>query len=124
MIFTCLLCDNLFLMGQGCKIWGADHHGLVIEGARIELKACAMSHRRVPPSRMLPIARLVNGEVRALIGGHVEPRHQARQELLTVWDNLSQQGRKAVLTAARLTAQEEGQLPPGQCVIAQDAEGA
>jgi hypothetical protein len=81
-----------------------------------------MSYRRVPPSRVLPIARLVNGEVRSLIGGHVEPQHQARQELLILWDSLSQQGRKALLTAARLTAQEEGQLSQGRGVFVQDAE--
>jgi hypothetical protein len=81
-----------------------------------------MSRRHVPPPRTLPIARLVDGEVRTLVGSHVEPRHQAQQELLTLWDSLSLHGRKAVLTAARLTAQEEGRLPDGQGVIAQDAE--
>jgi hypothetical protein len=49
---------------------------------------------------------------------------EARRELAELWDKLSPQGRKAVLTAARLTAQEEGLLRTGTSVIALDAEVA
>jgi DNA-binding transcriptional regulator YdaS (Cro superfamily) len=97
-------------------------HGSVIEPAPFSLEADAMTRRRVPPLRTLPIARLLEGQVHCLIGTHVEPPYQARQELAALWDSLSQHGRKAVLTAARLTAREEGTLPEGQPVIAQDAE--
>ena len=61
-----------------------------------------------PPSRTLTIARLADGEIRPLIGTCIKPHHQARQEMLSLWENLSIQGRKAVLTAVRLTAREEG----------------
>ena len=44
--------------------------------------------------------------------------------MLSLWENLSVQGRKAVLTAVRLTAREERVLPEGQQVIAEDAEVA
>jgi hypothetical protein len=76
------------------------------------------------PSRTLPIARLVKDEVQALIGGDVEPRLQAQQELLALWDSLSLHAREAVLTAARLAAREEGRLPDGQGMTAQDAEAS
>ncbi|EHM01219.1 hypothetical protein HMPREF9946_02180 [Acetobacteraceae bacterium AT-5844] len=81
-----------------------------------------MVNRRVPPARTIPVARLVDGEVRSLVGSHVAPQRQARDELVALWDQLSPQGRKALLTAARLTAKEEGLLPEGQGVIAQDGE--
>ena len=85
-----------------------------------------MSSRRElprPPAR-IRAARLVNGEIQPFIGAHIEPQVRARQELLELWDNLSQQGRKAVLTAARLTAREEGVLPVETAVIAWDDEVA
>lgn len=78
--------------------------------------------RRVPPSRTIPIARLEGGEVHSLIGSSIQPRYEARQELLALWDSLSSQGRKAVLTAARLTAKEEDILPESRCVIAREDE--
>jgi hypothetical protein len=83
-----------------------------------------MPRRRAQPPRLrtIPIARLVGSEVRTLIESSLEPPARARQELLSLWESLSLNGRKAVLTAARLTAMEEGTLPEGQSVIAQDAE--
>ena len=83
----------------------------------------------MPPSWDLPrppvrirAARLVNGDIQPLIGGYVEPQVRAKQELAELWDNLSAQGRKAVLTAARLTAQEEGLSLRTGCAIAFDSE--
>jgi hypothetical protein len=57
-----------------------------------------------------------------LIEAPFEPPARARQELIDLWESLSLNGRKAVLTAARLTAMEEGTLPEGQSVIVQDTE--
>jgi hypothetical protein len=65
---------------------------------------------------------LIDGQICPLIGSHVEPHREARKELAELWDKLSPQGRKAVLTAARLTAQEEGLLRAGMSVIALDEE--
>jgi hypothetical protein len=83
-----------------------------------------MPNRRAQPPRLrtIPIARLVGGEIRFLIGSYIERQAQARQELMSLWESLSSNGRKAVLTAARLTAKEEGVLPEGHAVIALDSE--
>jgi hypothetical protein len=66
----------------------------------------------------------VDGEIRPLIGSHGAPHVERRRELVELWDKLSPQGRKAVLTAARLTAKEEGLLEAHAPVIATDAEVA
>jgi hypothetical protein len=66
----------------------------------------------------------MDGQIHPLIGSHVEPHMEAHRELAELWDKLSRQGRKAVLTAARLTAQEEGLLRAGTSVIALDEEVA
>ena len=76
-----------------------------------------------PPAR-IRAARLVDGDIQPFIGQHVEPRVRARQELMELWDSLSQQGCKAVLTAARLTAREEGILKAQTSIIALDDEVA
>jgi hypothetical protein len=83
-----------------------------------------MPSRRAQPPRLrtIPVARLVGHEVRTLIEAPLEPPARARQELIDLWESLSLSGRKAVLTAARLTAMEEGTLPEGQSVIVQDTE--
>lgn len=85
-----------------------------------------MSPRReLPrPPRTIRAARLMDGQIRPLIGSYLEPHVEARRELTELWDKLSLQGRKAVLTAARLTAQEEGLLRTGTSVIALDEEVA
>ncbi|MBC9210145.1 hypothetical protein IBL26_25220 [Roseomonas aerophila] len=57
-----------------------------------------------------------------MIEAPIEPPARARQELIDLWASLSFSGRKAILTAARLTAMEEGKLPEGQSAIVQDAE--
>jgi hypothetical protein len=64
----------------------------------------------------------VNGGIQPLIGAHFEPRALARQQLVELWDNLSVHGRKAVLTAARLVAHEEGVLRAETLFVASDEE--
>lgn len=83
-----------------------------------------MPGRRAQPPRLrtIPAARLVSNEVRTLIEAPIEPPARARQELIDLWASLSLSGRKVILTAARLTAMEEGKLPEGQSVIVQDVE--
>lgn len=81
--------------------------------------------RELPrPPRTIRAARLVDGQICPLSGSHVTPHVKARRELAELWDKLSPQGRKALLTAARLTAQEEGLVPAGTSVIALDEEVA
>lgn len=70
-----------------------------------------------PPAR-IRAARLVNGDIQPLIGGYVEPHVLARQQLLELWDKLSMQGRKSVLTVALLVTQEEElSLDKGSAII-------
>jgi hypothetical protein len=66
----------------------------------------------------------MDGQIRPLFGSYLAPHLEVRKELDELWDKLSPQGRKAVLTAARITAQEEGLLRTETSAIALDEEVA
>jgi hypothetical protein len=82
-----------------------------------------MLNGRVPPSvsRSTSLDRLVDGDLRRLIGSHSAAPLRARQEWRALGDRVSSHGHQAVRTAVRLTAKAAGQRPEGQRVIAQEA---
>ncbi|MFC0407596.1 hypothetical protein [Roseomonas elaeocarpi] len=77
--------------------------------------------------KRLRVARLIDGEVRPLMGDESSPPRRIRkarqsaidgqERLLLLWDALSSQGRRTLLLAAQLIAQEEGALPQGSSAL-------